>query len=86
MWVENLGTQASVHKRVAPTWAIDSLSTWSADNNLCLNPTKTKVMLFSTQQLARAHGLDEYSLKLTRGEVTQLIGFKANLKAYIGGI
>ena len=43
-------------------------------------------MLFSTQQLARAHGLDEYSLKLTRGEVTQLIGFKANLKVYIGGI
>ena len=44
--------------------AIDNLSTRSADNNLCLNPTKTKVILFSTQQLARAHGLDEYSMNL----------------------
>ncbi|RMX57604.1 hypothetical protein pdam_00015742, partial [Pocillopora damicornis] len=40
------------------------LSTWSSGCNLCLNPDKTKVMLFSTQQLARVHKLDEYPINL----------------------
>ena len=44
--------------------ALDQLSTWSSGCNLCLNPDKTKVMLFSTQQLARVHKLDEYPINL----------------------
>ena len=49
--------------------------------NLRLNPDKTKVMLFSTQQLARVHKLDEYpinlhtnSAKLERIKTTRLLG------------
>ena len=37
---------------------LNQLSTWSSECNLRLNPDKTKVMLFSTQQLARVHKLD----------------------------
>ena len=44
--------------------ALDQLSTWSGECNLCLNPDKTKVMLFSTQQLARVQKLDEYPINL----------------------
>ena len=60
---------------------MDQLSTWSSGCNLCLNPDKTKVMLFSTQQLARVHKLDEYPInlhtngaKLERIKTTRLLG------------
>ena len=62
-------------------YALDQLSTWSSECNLHLNPDKTKVMLFSTQQLARVHKLDEYPInlhtngaKLERIKTTRLLG------------
>lgn len=61
--------------------ALDQLSTWSSECNLRLNPDKTKVMLFWTQQLARVHKLDEYPInlytngaKLGRIKTTRLLG------------
>ena len=45
--------------------ALDHLSRWSSESNLALNPTKTKVMLLSTPQLARVHGLQDYQVNLT---------------------
>ena len=44
--------------------ALDQLSTRSSECSLRLNTDKTKVMLFSTQQLARVHKLDEYPINL----------------------
>lgn len=38
--------------------ALDQLSLWSTECNLTLNPKKTKVVLFSTAQLAHIHHLE----------------------------
>lgn len=45
--------------------ALNESATWLADCNLCLNPTKTKVMLFSTQQLSSFHGLETCSVEIS---------------------
>ena len=45
--------------------AVDLLKSWSSECNLSLNPTKTKVMLFSTPQLARFHGLEDHQVNLS---------------------
>jgi hypothetical protein len=45
--------------------AMDHMSSWSNECNLTWNPEKTKVMLFSTPQLARTHTLSEHSVNLT---------------------
>ena len=45
--------------------AIDELSSWSSHNNLVLNSTKTKTMLFCTQQMSRVHKLESLINKLT---------------------
>ena len=44
--------------------ALDKLSTWSSRCNLALHPKKTKVMLLSTPQMSRTHGLDRHSIHL----------------------
>ena len=44
--------------------ALDKLSTWSSRCNLALHPKKTKVMLLSTPQMSRTHGLDGHSIHL----------------------
>ena len=44
--------------------ALDKLSTSSTRCNLALHPKKTKVMLFSTPQMSRTHGLDRHSIHL----------------------
>ena len=45
--------------------AVNLLKSWSSECNLSLNPTKTKVMLFSTPQLARFHGLEDHQVNLS---------------------
>ena len=45
--------------------AVDLLKSWSSECNLSLNPTKTKVMLFSTSQIARFHGLEDHQVNLS---------------------
>ena len=67
--------------------ALDQLSTWSSECNLRLNTDKTKVMLFSTQQLARVRKLDEYPInlhangaKLERIKTTRLLGTEIDQK------
>lgn len=42
--------------------ALNESATWLADCNLCLNLTKTKVVLFSTKQLSSFHGLSTFDL------------------------
>ena len=61
--------------------ALDQLSSWSKGCNLTLNPKKTKVVLFSTAQMARLHCLDDYCPNLSvdgqlieRVETTRLLG------------
>ena len=44
--------------------ALDKLSTRSSRCNLALHPKKTKVMLLSTPQMSRTHGLDRHSIHL----------------------
>ena len=41
------------------------MKSWPSECNLSLNPTKTKVMLFSTPQLARFHGLENHQVNLS---------------------
>ena len=60
--------------------ALDQLSSWSKGCNLTLNPKKTKVVLFSTAQMARLHCLDDYYPNLSvdgqlieRVETTRLL-------------
>ena len=48
--------------------ALDSLTTWSSQCNLALNPKKTEVRLLSTAQLSRVHGLDTHSINLSANE------------------
>ena len=45
--------------------ALNKLSDWSSECNLALNPKKTKVMMLSSAQMSRAHGLETCSLNLT---------------------
>ena len=45
--------------------ALNKLSDWSLECNLALNPKKTKVMMLSSPQMSRAHGLRTRSLNLT---------------------
>ena len=45
--------------------ALNKLSDWSLECNLALNPKKTKVMMLSSAQMSREHGLETRSLNLT---------------------
>ena len=45
--------------------ALNKLSDWSFECSLAVNPKKTKVMMLSSAQISRAHGLETCSLKLT---------------------
>ena len=45
--------------------ALNKLPDWSLGCNLALNPKKTKVMILSSTQTSRAHGLETCSLNLT---------------------
>ena len=61
--------------------ALDAVETWSKNNNLVLNPTKTKVMVFATQQLCHYHQLEDYrpalstnGKRLERLASTKLLG------------
>ena len=38
------------------------ISTWSTNTNLAFNQTKTKIMMLTTQQMSRCHGLDGESI------------------------
>jgi hypothetical protein len=55
--------------------AMDHMSSWSNECNLTLNPKKTKVMLFSTPQLARTHNLSEHSVNLMAKHWKELAAF-----------
>ena len=48
--------------------ALNKFSDWSLECNLALNPKKTKVMMLSSAQMSRAHGLETCSLSLTVNE------------------
>ena len=45
--------------------ALNKMSDWSLKCNLALNSKKTKVMMLSSAQMSRAHGLQTSSLDLT---------------------
>ena len=45
--------------------ALNKLSDRSLECNLALNPKKTKVMMLSSAQMSREHGLETRSLNLT---------------------
>ena len=64
---------------------LDSINQWSANSNLALNAKKTKMAMFSTQQLSRAHNLPQYGTKFTsndqpleRVETFKILGVKFN--------
>ena len=45
-----------------------SITNWSQDSNLALNPAKTKCMLFSTPQMSSHHSLAERPIQLSVGD------------------
>ena len=45
-----------------------SITNWSQDSNLALNPEKTKCMLFSTPQMSSYHSLAERPIYLSIGD------------------
>ena len=45
-----------------------SITNWSQDSNLALNPAKTKCMLFSTPQMSSYHSLAERPIHLSAGD------------------
>ena len=45
-----------------------SITNWSQDSNLALNPAKTKCMLFSTPQISSYHSLAERPIHLSVGD------------------
>ena len=45
-----------------------SITNWSQDSNLALNPAKTKCMLFSTPQMSSYHSLAERPIHLSVGD------------------
>ena len=57
--------------------ALNKLSDWSLECNLALNPKKTKVMMLSSAQMSRAHGLKTLSLNLTVSNF-HLLGTQVN--------
>ena len=48
---------------------LDLLQNWSEKNNLVFNPDKSKIMLFSTQQLSTRHNLDDAFHSITNNNV-----------------
>ena len=68
---------------------LNTVSSWSAESHLALNPTKTKAMLISTPQMSRVHSLDRNRPNLTISNktleyiiISKLLGvnFQENLK------
>ena len=49
---------------------LDTINQWAVDSNLALNVKKTKMAMFSTQQLSRVHKLSEYDTNITSNDVT----------------
>ena len=49
---------------------LDSVNQWSANSNLALNVKKTKMTMFSTQQLARVHKLSEHNTQIKSNDST----------------
>ena len=47
---------------------LGSITNWSQDSNLALNPAKTKCMLFSTPQMSSYHSLAERPIHLSVGD------------------
>ena len=45
---------------------LDCANNWSKNSNLLINPTKTKIMLFSTSQMSVTHHLAAQDLFLMR--------------------
>ena len=65
--------------------SIEQLGTWASNNNLALNSEKTKLMVLSTQELSRRHGLKDIELnilikgkKMERTETCKLLGVTIN--------
>ena len=48
--------------------SLGSITNWSQDSNLALNPAKTKCMLFSTPQMSSYHSLAERPIHLSVGD------------------
>ena len=62
-----------------------SLSNWTQECNLALNPTKTNCMLFSTSQMSSYHSLGDHPLNLSvdeklleRVHSTKFLGVRIN--------
>ena len=49
---------------------MNHLNEWASDANLRLNPTKTKVMIFSTPQLSSFHSIDNASVEIKVKDIT----------------
>ena len=47
---------------------LPSITNWSQDSNLSLNPAKTKCMLFSTPRMSSYHSLAEHPIYLSIGD------------------
>ena len=45
--------------------ALNDLHSWSIETNLTLNASKTKTILFSTQQMSHVHKLENYNISLS---------------------
>ena len=65
--------------------SIEQLGIWANNNNLALSREKTKLMLLSTQEMSRRHGLEDIELdihikgeKMERTETCKLLGVTIN--------
>ena len=65
--------------------SIEQLGMWASNNNLALNREKTKLMVLSTQEMSRRHGLEDIELdihikgkKMERTETCKLLGVTIN--------
>ena len=50
--------------------SMHNVERWSKNANLVLNPSKSKVMLLSTSQLAKVHQLENVTMKISINDVT----------------
>ena len=49
---------------------MDNVDRWSKNVNLALNPSKTKVMVLSTSQLAKVNQIENVSMQISINDVT----------------
>ena len=57
-----------VSRAVDMNETLASITNWSQDSNLVLNPVKTKCMLFTTPQMSSYHSLAEHPIHLSVGD------------------